>query len=547
MERFLVAAILVGVLARVVTLWTLPPRYDATAYMAEGHALAQGQGFTAPWGRYDDPYSSTPGATDLGPVYPVFLAVFYAAFGFSVDVTQAAGIVLALVVLVAAYVAGRDLYGNRTGLLTCAVLAANPWLVVFPGMEHSENMPTLFFVSALWGLLRGLRSGNPVHFGLAGLAAALFALTKAQSLSVGVIAFAAAGFLGWRVYERGRRAARGAPTWAFLAAFLAPLLAWTVWGPNPGPAPALSQPGPGEVAAAIVVKLALVLFSIGFTFAFLLPEFLRARHLLRTESGRLLWLSGIGLAALVWAMLVAAFAAGEMAGDPLWKAEQARHVVPVAVPLIWVAANAPPKAEIPRWFRVRRRDMRSLVSLALLGAIPVATWVGSYVDGLFLLVLAGAVHMRPTNARIAILLVLALLVATNGALDVHRAPYVRAGEWLQAHARPGDVVAVDPWSPYANGTVVPGPTYKYELYPYVAGHGIKVVPYRDGVNATYILSYRGDNYTGYVLIQELYWESEPGPLAGLWGALVNLGRGLLGRTAPDGPPTPEAWLLDRLP
>ncbi len=111
----------------------------------------------------------------------------------------------------------------------------------------------------------------------------------------------------------------------------------------------------------------------------------------------------------------------------------------------------------------------------------------------------------------------------------------------------GEIVAVDPWAPYANGTVVPGPTYKYELYPYVANRGIQVVPYSDGVNATYIFSYKADNYTGYRLVAALYWESEPGPLAALWGALVNVGRDLVGRPAPEPTITAGAWLLERLP
>jgi len=436
-NRFLLAVILVGVALRVVTLWTLLPRYDATAYMAVGHSLADGQGLTAPWGRYDDPYASTPEATDVGPVYPAYLAMFYVVFGFSIDTTQAAALLLAFAVLAAAYLAGRDLYDRRTGLLTCAVLAVNPWLVVFPGMEWSENMPLLFVILALWGILRGLRSASLVDFGVAGLATGLFALTKAQALNVGVVGLAAAGFIGWRVYEHRLAALSQPSTWAFLLAFLAPLVAWVAWGPNPGPAPVLVQRGPGEIAVAVVAKLALVLFSLAFTFAFLLPELLRARSLWGNEEGRLLWLAGMGLAAGVWILLLAAFIAGETPEDPFWKPEQARHVIPVAVPLVWLAAHAPRGLGVSRRFFPRSRGWRWLVSALLLGAVPVATWLGSFVDGLFLVVLAGAVHVRLTNARIAVLLALAALVATNGAFDVHRAPDVQAGEWLRTHATPG--------------------------------------------------------------------------------------------------------------
>ena len=548
LERLLVIAILVGVALRFATLWTLPPRYDATAYMAEGDSLARGMGFVAPWGRYDDPYSSTPQPTNLGPVYPMYLAAFYRAFGFSVAVTQAAALVLALVTLGVAYLAARDLYGKRTGLLTCALLAANPWLVIFPGMEWSENMVLLFFILTVWALLRGLRTGRTLPFALAGLGAAGFALTKAQGLSFVLIGGAALGLVAWRVYERGVRSLRDPATWALVATFLAPLLAWAAWGPQPGLAPTLSHPTSAEIAAAALVKLAFVVFTIAFTFAFLFPELLQARGAWRTAEGRLLWLAGLGLAAMIWVLLTTAFAAGETPGEPLWKPEQARHLIPVTVPLLWLAVSAPAKSPALRIVaRFSTRRVRWTICVALLAAIPVATWLGTFLDGLFLLALAAAVHVRPTNARMALLLVLALLVATNGAFDVRQAPHVQAGEWLQVHAHPGDILGVDPWSPYQNGTVVPGPTYKYELYPYLADTGIRVVPYASDANATYVLSYRSDTYPGYRLVKPLYWESSPGPLYRGWESLVNLGRSLLGHPSPNTPAQPEAWLLERVP
>lgn len=543
LDALLVLAIVVGVIFRVATVWTLPPRFDATAYMALGHSLAQGDGLAGPWGRFDDAFSSTTEATNLGPVYPLYLAVFYATFDFSVVVTQAAGLLLAVLVLLLAFVATRDLFGRRPALVTCAVLATHPVLIVFPGMEWSDNFPVLLAVLALWSLIKGIRSIKVAYFLVAGLAVALFALTKAQSLTPLLAAGAGGAYIAWRMIERGRGVLRDRCTWAFLLAFLVPMGLWFVWGPEVRPLPALAGRSPVEVVATFGAKLLFVAYSLLFTVAFLLPELWRARESWKTEEGRILWLAALGFPALVAVLLTAQVASGLTPWEPTWKLEQARHLLPVLPAFLWIAR--PGRSESSGSHIIGKSRTRQAVTAGLLGAVPLATWWGTFLDGVFFFAVAVAVHIPRYRPRVAVLLAVAVLVAANGSLAIDRGLDVQTGLWLETRLRPGDVVAVDPWSVY-DGTRLglAGPSYKYELYPYIGDRNVRVVPFEPGVNATYILSYRADAYPGYDLAATLYPASTPGPLSKLWNAFGEYGRNLLGPIEPV-TPQPSAWILHR--
>lgn len=545
-EKILLLMVIAGALLRIATVWTQQPRYDGTAYMAEANSLAQGLGFTGPWGRYDDPFSSTPQPTNLGPVYPLYLSAFYRFAGFSIGVTKFAGTLLAFLVLAVTYLTGKDLYGRFAGLLGCAILSVNPLLITFPAWEQADSLPVLFGMVAIWGLIRGTRQRDWLPLFVAGLGAALFALTKAQGLGLGIVLAVVAGFIGWWLLEYGKRSLGEPGILAFVAAFLGPILPWLAWGPHVDPPPPVAAPSFTQVVVAGAVKLGLVVYGLAFTLAFLLPELARVRNAVRTQEGRVLWLSGLGLCAIVWLLLVADYAAGNVPGSP-WRTEQVRHLLPALVPCIWLVC-LPHGDGISQNGEAQpiRLGMRWIITLVLLSLLPLVVWFGTFVDGLLFVFLAVAVHIRPTRQRIVLLLALSLLVAANSAFDIHRSPEDSAGLWLQAHAKSGNLVALDPWTGAANGTIPSdGPAYKYELYPYLGGRNVSVVPYESGVNATFILSWRSSNFTGYTLVGAYGWESQPGPFTLAWAWILETGSRALGRGTAVTIPAPSAWLFER--
>jgi len=548
-KHALLLAFAVGLALRLATIWTRPPQYDGTAYMALADSIANGDGLVAPWGRFDDPFSSSPELTDLSPLFPAYLASFYRALGFSIEATQWAGFLLGVLVLATAFWASSDLYGRSTGLLTCAVLAVVPALILFPGMEWADNLPVLFFILALWGLIRGLRNNHPWFFAAGGFALALFALSKAHEIGVVTATLAAAGFLAWRMWEKGPIGLRSLSTWAFLGGFLLPVGAWLAWGPRPPAGPVLAARPPFEVMIGAFVKLLFVVVASVLIVGFFLPELRLARGAWHTEEGRLLWSAAVALPLLVWVLLSTSYASGTSPWEPAWKAEQARHLVPAFVPILWLAAPHVRDSPADGWTLPFKRmpQIRHLAAVAAFASIPFVVWIGTFEEGLLFAAVGLALMVRWSRVRILLLLVLAILIASNGALAVSNGPHVAAGNWLRDHATPGDAVAVDPWVPFENGTVIPGPTCKYELYPYLAELNLRVIPYAPGVNATFVFSYRTSSLPGYQMVAGFSGEYQPGPLSRLWDGSVTFLKGLSGERPSAQSTEPTAWILAREP
>jgi 4-amino-4-deoxy-L-arabinose transferase-like glycosyltransferase len=158
----LIMVIILGIILRIITFWTLPPLGDGTYYIAVGHSFAKTGEFMAPWGGdFGTGNSTNLEYSRISPVYPLYLAAFYFIFGYSIEITQIAAFILALITLLIIYLTTRNLFNHQKGLIVIAVLSVTWPFIYFPGMEYGDNMVLLFFVLTLWAFMKGLKDSRP--------------------------------------------------------------------------------------------------------------------------------------------------------------------------------------------------------------------------------------------------------------------------------------------------------------------------------------------------------------------------------------------------
>ncbi len=194
----LVAILALALGVRLLTAWFLrqPGYTDACYYAVGARQLAAGQGFSEPflWNYLSAPASlPQPGYRYWMPLAAMLGWLGLALFGNSFRAMQAPFVILAAALPLVAYAIAWDLTGKRRH----ATLAG--FLAVFPGFyAHVLVLPDNFAPFALagsaclWAAGRGLRDGRPLWFGLAGLAAGLGHLARADGLLLLGVALLAA-------------------------------------------------------------------------------------------------------------------------------------------------------------------------------------------------------------------------------------------------------------------------------------------------------------------------------------------------------------------
>lgn len=215
-----------GTIARamyvLVVLRDVPPGFDATWYTLQGGAIRSGTGFVVPTTLFSGELEPT---AAFPPAYPAYQAVWQALFGDGPDSVRIAGIVPALVTIVAAALVARRLVGPRAGLIAALVVAADPMLIAVDGSSMSENLSVplvaLAVLLALWMLDRPL---SPVTLVPLGVVGGIGVLTRQDFALVIVLLF---GGLLVLHRDRGatRRLAAGGAGLAVLAAVVVP---WAV-------------------------------------------------------------------------------------------------------------------------------------------------------------------------------------------------------------------------------------------------------------------------------------------------------------------------------
>jgi len=470
MRRFPAALLLLGVGLRVLAIATIPVASDAAEYAVLGESILEGQGMWLPWGEYWELVWMAGPSHHYPPVYPVYLAPFLAALGFSTAAVHIAAFTAGLALLALYYVATASLFGRETAGWFVALLALDPVLVATTGTGYAENLVTLLFVATVAAILKSLE--RPRWILVAGLAAGLASLTKS---SVGPF-FLVAGLAGlaWRFRFAGRAVLHDRAYVGAIAIFAVLSGAWAVrnlawfwdgtartllssWQTSAwfSQATAAAFADPGALAGILAVRAPF------FAALFLLVAAPWWRELRRLPVARDATASALALAAgltYVLASLISGIL-WVVERSPIFWADMSRYVV-FANPAIW-------------WMAARRCDPSSVS------------------------------FRRRFAAAAAVLLVMnaaAFLTPQGGVFDAYRD--------LRARAQEGDVVALQE---------VP----KYEAAIHLAGTGVVLEPYRGGTEADYVLTKNVTRqYDGYRLV-DVYGPANdtivlPGFRAALW-------------------------------
>jgi hypothetical protein len=192
------ALLIVALVVRVLTALPLrqPGYTDAYYYAVGSEQLHSGQGFQEPfiWNYLDPPESVPhPGFRYWMPLTAILGWFGLALPGNSFARLQAPFVLLSALLPLVAYAIAWDLTHKQRHAVLAGLLA------VFPGFyAHMFVLPDNFAPFALagsvclWAAGRGLRDGQPLWFGLAGLAAGFGHLTRADGLLLLGVAIVAA-------------------------------------------------------------------------------------------------------------------------------------------------------------------------------------------------------------------------------------------------------------------------------------------------------------------------------------------------------------------
>lgn len=112
------------------------------------------------------------------PLYFTLLWVTVRIFGYGSMAIRIPSIVAGLLVVPACYVAGRDLWDRRTGMVAAAFASVGPLLVWYSQEVRMYSLFMLFAVLAIWGQARALRRGRPADWAIYVLASAGLAWTE---------------------------------------------------------------------------------------------------------------------------------------------------------------------------------------------------------------------------------------------------------------------------------------------------------------------------------------------------------------------------------
>ena len=218
----LFAIVLLALLLRIAAIATdggYQPQNDPFEYDYLARSIATGDGYP-PSG-----YLLQGGPTAFrGPAYPVLLGAAYAVSGDSVTVGRLLGALLGAAVVALLYLIAKRVWGRRVALMTAALAAVFPPLVLLSRELLSESLFIVFELGAILCVLEFRRSGRLLRWSVAtGLLCGLAMLTRPNGLVLTVPIV-----LGlWTLRPRLRLASLTAPAVCLLCA-LVTITPWVV-------------------------------------------------------------------------------------------------------------------------------------------------------------------------------------------------------------------------------------------------------------------------------------------------------------------------------
>jgi 4-amino-4-deoxy-L-arabinose transferase-like glycosyltransferase len=558
-NRILIIIILFGILLRINTFWTLPPTYDGNAYIAVGHNIPKTGEIMAPWGGDFGTGNSTDlEFSRLSPVFPSYLSVFYMIFGYSIAITQIAGIILGILTLLVIYLSTKSLFGHRKGLIVTAIMSVTWPLIIYPGMEWGDNMVIIFFVATLWAFLKGLQNSKYMIF--FGLFSATLILTKVHGVHFLFGIAIVIGFFLWRYRFMGTKVFKDKYYYFGSAGFLFILLGWFIRNnlrmlkTTEQTAFSIAPSSPSiELLIMFALKFPYLLILAAVCFLFWWKELEITFKKIKKEDYNALWMFTIGFFLLIWVITALMGGVNIHDRDTVFRLNHIRYITPIYVSLLWLVAkdcdwthqgkelnyfSKEILRETKKWiFRIFKniKILFFIAAIILVGLIVLLEI--EFFIGLTMIIAAPTLAIESTRKRLAVMLLVFIIVSINSATIVKVPPYISAAKDLQGLLEDGDSVMVDgEWH-------VPD---KFALYPYLAEYDVKVMEYDENLNATYIFSYENKNYTGYALIGEYYWDGDLGLIINLRNDILGLIKSNdSGKNNQTLDPVPSGWLWEK--
>jgi 4-amino-4-deoxy-L-arabinose transferase-like glycosyltransferase len=179
------------------------------AYLAEVHSLPIFDLLMGDARQYDAWARSIPREGWLGhdvfyqaPLYPYCLAIVYALVGPSLAAVRIVQAVAGAIACAALACAGRRFFSWRAGLIAGLLLAIYPPAVFYVGLLQKATLDVLLMTILLWLLARMDSQCRAMEAILAGLVVGLFALTRENTLILGLLVV---GWVAIRFHQLPRR------------------------------------------------------------------------------------------------------------------------------------------------------------------------------------------------------------------------------------------------------------------------------------------------------------------------------------------------------
>jgi|WetSurMetagenome_2_1015567.scaffolds.fasta_scaffold03217_6 4-amino-4-deoxy-L-arabinose transferase-like glycosyltransferase len=161
---------------------------------------------------------------NAGPIYPMYLAVFYLFLPAHLGSQIAVEIAFVAAALTVFFITKR-MYGQTPALITTALATAVPIYIFSTSRGYSEPLMAILYTVTLFFILESLKPGKENRIILAGFFAALGILTK-SSFGYFFIVTGVIGFL-WRFYYVQRGVFKNRNYVAATGVFFSLVLAWT--------------------------------------------------------------------------------------------------------------------------------------------------------------------------------------------------------------------------------------------------------------------------------------------------------------------------------
>lgn len=543
-ELFLLMIIAFGLLARISTFWLMEPGTsgDPGRYATMGYSFKENGDFTMPYGEipaFPGRFNFTPSmepeySHHFSPGYPIYLAIFYQFFGFSVEITKIASIISSILLIIVVFITTNDLYGKRSAFIVTAIISLDFNFIKWTGLCHAENLVAIFFVLTIWAILRSLKEEKYII--LAGIFAGLGYLTK-SSIGYFFIVAGSAGFL-WRFYYMKWDVFKNKSYLIAIFVFFCFVGIWALrniirfgW-PNWETSPyttdvtnhALSHMG--DLLYTFGIKIFFFISILLTYMAFWIKSLKKSLGKIKDEE-----YSGIWLAIFLPTLLGLIFASIYHVWEQLhiyWY-DNVRYVMIVFVPIMWLVirttnfdkkpcslANIISSMKIStlvKKLKEFRFNLKFLIFIALLfTSVIVFFIIQHHIWGIIIFIGAVAFFIFSNNKILLCCMVFAFLIADVNLMTTYQnEPVFEMGDDLRSIVNEGDRIAL-----------IGGIDYIYDLYYSIHDKDVILELYNRSSQYDHIICFGGHkNLTGYEIVSEYYVERHYGVVENIYLKIRN--------------------------